>query len=467
MLRQVQSTIDNGHFHRDLVEGRLTRDDIEAAIHELNARRGIAKKLNSYYKGENTYISSRPRPAEESAEGAPDNRIQVPYGRKLINTVVGYMYRPGFIQYSSSDDTYKDLLSQTFFANGEQSKTSRIGKITSIQGVAYELHYTRNPDGNDPKPRFALLPPEDFLPVYSNDIEPEIVAGIYRHWQVKNGKSVAHMDIYYEDSIESYISQSESSSFSDMVKIDEVAHGYGMVPVAVYRNNDELCGDFEHIVTLIDAYDVLLSDSMNEFDRFAWAYLILKQLAMDEDDIKDIKIKRVIEVMENGGVEFLTKEIQHEFILFMRDWIKEEIHKQTHIPDFSDDHFSGQQSGIALRYKLADLENVASVKEIGFREGLMRRFELLNAFWRTRGIPTPELDDIDITMQRNVPANYEEQANIVSKLRGNVSQKTLLDKIITFVEDSAEEIERLQEELDVYGGIGDDLEDEDEIDEGA
>jgi len=460
MLRRLHSSLDDGQFRQDLDEnGRLSDVALNSAITELNLRRTIARKLGNYFHGENVYINKRARPQDASAN-TPDNRVPIPYGRKLVNTVVGYMYKPGFIQYSSSDENYQQLVKGTFFANGEQSKTSRIGKICSIFGIAYELHYTKNPNG-DPKPRFALVPPEDFLPVYSNDIEPEIVAGIYRYWENRGDKSIEHIDVYYEDAIVSYSGQGTAHSMSDLAMQEEVEHGYGMVPVAVYRNNDEMCGDFEHILPLIDAYDVLMSDSMNEFDRFAWAYLILKNLAMNDEDIDDVKVKRVFEVMDNGGVEFLTKEIQHEFIEYMKDWIKDEIHKQSHIPDFSDKHFAGNQSGIAIRYKLADLENIAAVKEIGFREGLMRRFELLNAFWKTRGVRVPEMDDIDISMQRNVPENYTEQADIVSRLRGHVSLKTLLDKVLTFTE-SGEEMERLEEEADVYAAP--DIEEE-EIDE--
>ena len=116
----------------------------------------------------------------------------------------------------------------------------------------------------------------------------------------------------------------------------------------------------------------------------------------------------------------------------------------------SDEHFAGNQSGIAIRYKLNDLENIATAKETGFKEGLRRRIQLLNNFWRTTGYQPPGLEDIQITMQRNIPANYVEQADIVSKLRGHVSQKTLLDKIVTFIDDSGKEMDRLEEEMDVY-----------------
>ena len=446
MLRRNAMSLEDGQFRRDLINERLSEADINDAITELNLRRSMGQNLGKYFLGENPTILARKTQEKES----PNNKIGVPYARKLINTVLGYMFKPGSIQLNVDDEDYQEVLNSIFFDNGADSKTSKLGKHASIFGVAYEVHYTNNPTGNNPTPRFAPVPPEDFLPVYSNDIEPEIVAAIHRYTE-NNGRE--HINIYYEDIIRSYVAPRTIAYFGDMSFSEDTEHGYGMVPVAVYRNNDELTGDYEHILKLLDAYDILMSDSMNEFDRFAWAYLVLKNLAMSEEDLKDVKKRRVFEVFENGGVEFLTKDIQHEFISYMKGWIKEEIHNQTHIPDMSDENFAGNQSGIAIRYKLNDLENIASTKEIGFREGLHRRIQLLTAFLRTQGFNPVNRRSLKITFNHNIPANLEEQSKIIANLRGHVSHKTILDQVASFVDDSTEEIERLNEERDVLGGL--------------
>jgi len=458
MIRRSLAALDDGQFRRDLNdEGRLSGAAINDALSELNLRRNVAKTLGNYYQGQNNILG---RKITEAKDGAPDNRIPIPYARKIITTITGYMYKPGAVQFSSDNEPYFELLKDVFWDNGEQSKTARLGKLSSIFGVAYEIHYV----DEQLRPRFATVPVEDFLPVYSNDIEPELVAGVHRYIENLPGEreqnSVEHIDIYYADAILMYSKQGVSSSIADMVLTKELEHGYGMVPVAVYRNNDEIAGDYEHIEKLLDAYDVLMSDSMNEFDRFAWAYLVLKNLNMSKDDIESVKVKRVFEVMENGGVEFLTKDIQTAFIEFMRGWIREEIHKQTHIPDMADEQFAGQQSGIAIRYKLSDMENLASTKEIGFREGLRRRLDLLNAFWRTQGINLGDTRDVAITFNRNIPANYLEQAQIVGQLRGHVSHKTLLDEVVTFVDDAQGEMEALAEEQDALLGGFSELQEE-------
>lgn len=448
MIRRSLAALDDGQFRRDLDDdGRLSAAAITDALTELNLRRNVAKRLGRYYMGEDSILS---RKLKSGAEGSPDNRIPVPYARKLVNTVVGYMYKPGAVQMQSNNEALLDELQAVTWANREDAKTSRLGKLSSIFGVSYEIHYVV--DGNTP--RFAPVPVEDFLPVYNNDIEPEVVAGIHRYIEHVPGEanatdSIEHVDIYYADVIQYYKAQGTATTAGELRGGGEEPHGYGLVPCAVFRNNDEIMGDYEHILHLIDSYDVLMSDSMNEFDRFAWAYLVLKNLRMTSEDVQDIKVKRVIEVMEQGGAEFLTKDIQTAFVEFLRDWIREEIHKQTHIPDMADQSFAGDQSGIAIRYKLSDLENIASVKEIGFREGLYRRIELLLAFFRTQGRVLGTSQEVWFTFNRNIPQNYVEQAEIIGKLRGHISHKTLLDEVATFVDDSQAELDALAEEQDV------------------
>ena len=447
MIRRSLAALDDGQFRRDLdQDGRLSAAAITDALTELNLRRNIAKNLGRYYQGDDRILSRKPR---AGAEGSPDNRIPVPYGRKLVNTVVGYMYKPGLIQMNSDNEELRDELSRVMDTNQAGSKTARLGKLSSIFGVAYEIHYVI--DGREP--RFAPIPVEDMLPVYSNDLEPQIVAAVHRYIEHVPGEanrtdSIEHVDIYYADAVDYYYASGTATTAGDLRMEAEEPHGYGMVPLAVFRNNDEIMGDFEHILPLIDAYDVLMSDSMNEFDRFAWAYLVLKNLSMREEDVENIKVKRVIEVMENGGAEFLTKDIQTAFVEFMRGWLREEIHKQTHIPDMADHSFAGQQSGIAIRFKLSDLENIASVKEIGFREGLYRRVELLLAFFRTQGRNLGDALEVWFSFNRNIPTNYIEIAEIVSKLRGHVSHKTLLDEVVVFVDDAQSEIDAVNAEVD-------------------
>ena len=58
-----------------------------------------------------------------------------------------------------------------------------------------------------------------------------------------------------------------------------------MVPIAIYKNNEEEQGDFEQVISLIDAYDKMESDSLNDFEYFVDAYLALYGFTAEPEDI--------------------------------------------------------------------------------------------------------------------------------------------------------------------------------------
>ena len=110
----------------------------------------------------------------------------------------------------------------------------------------------------------------------------------------------------------------------------------------------------------------------------------------------------------------------------------------------TDENFSSNASGVAMKYKVMGMENVASVKERKFKKGLQRRIELLsNILNLTYG--SFDWRAIEITFTRNLPVNVIEVANMINNLRGIVSNETLLLQL-PFVEDVAAELQRIEEE---------------------
>jgi SPP1 family phage portal protein len=80
-----------------------------------------------------------------------------------------------------------------------------------------------------------------------------------------------------------------------------------MVPIATYKNNEELIGDFEPVLSLIDAYDTMESDTVNDFDYFVDAYLALYGFTADADDIVKMKENRVLLMDQGTAAEWLIK----------------------------------------------------------------------------------------------------------------------------------------------------------------
>ena len=68
-----------------------------------------------------------------------------------------------------------------------------------------------------------------------------------------------------------------------------------------------MTGDFEKVISLIDAYDKMESDSLNDFEYFTDCYLALYGFTADSEDIQEMKEKRVLLMDEGTSAEWLVK----------------------------------------------------------------------------------------------------------------------------------------------------------------
>ena len=135
-------------------------------------------------------------------------------------------------------------------------------------------------------------------------------------------------------------------------------------------------------------------------------------------------------------VEWLTKEAQESDADVLRLALAHDIHKFSMVPDLTDEHFAGNLSGVAMRYKLLGLEQLTSVKERYFREGLRHRIRLITRYLSLLGAPEIDAHQVRFVFTRSLPVNDVEQAQIVHSLHGIVPDENLLPQL-SFLRDRA------------------------------
>jgi SPP1 family phage portal protein len=275
------------------------------------------------------------------------------------------------------------------------------------------------------------------IPVYNYDIEPQLICFI-RHYE-RDGEK--HYDVYFNDVIQHLKVLKTTGEFVSTE--EDTKNDYQQVPVVAYKNNEFGSSDISIIKPLIDAYDVLMSDSMNEFDRFSFAYLLLVEMDVNEDDAKEIKAKRMFTNLPSpDAVKFLTKDIPTPFIIFMTDLIRKEIHKQSFIPDVDEISFSGGTSGVTIDKWVYMMEYTASDKEAYMKQGLTKRLELFEALGMIN------LDaGYEFTFKRNLPSSDRSNAEIYNMLFGKgITTETLMKQYLQFIKDPLAEMEAAKEE---------------------
>lgn len=369
------------------------------------------KKLFEMYCAKHNILS---RIKEDAA--APCNKVVSPFANYITNTNVGYFVGEP-VSYKSDDTQLLDAVAQCFKYNDEQSENIELAKDASICGVAYELLYI-DTDGNT---RFKRLDPITCFPIYDDTIEEEMLYFVryYVNEDIETGNTTTYVEVYSRYDFKLY-----EATIGAMKLIEERQHNFNIVPISIYKNNEEEMGDFETVVTLIDAYDNLMSNAIDDSDIFSDAYMVITGAqGSTEEDIAELRKGKVILLDNDSAVSYLTKDESTNNREEIKNTLTDSIHKFSGVPNMADANFAANASGVAMKYKLYALETLTAKKESAFKKGIQRRIELICNIITLMGTDA-DFRAIDIIFTRNIPSNLSEMADTVNKLTDLLSKET-------------------------------------------
>ena len=387
-------------------------------------------KLQKYYEGKHDILD------HTSRDGQPNNKIVNPYPKYITDMLVGYFVGQPISYTSKEEGGLLEDLQAIFDYSDEQEENLELAKICSIKGKAYELLYR----DEDARIRFNEFGPDQMFVIYDMTISPSIKFAI-RYYDVGEGNDkITYAEVYDKEVCTLY--KGKDSDLS----LDQVTpHTFKDVPVVEYVNNKEEQGDFEQVITLIDAYNKAQSNTLNDMDQFTDAYLILVNMAgTDSERIDELKRDRVMLLDDDGDAKWLIKEINDAWVENYKDRVRRDIHKFSYTPDMQDESFGNNLSGVSIRYKILAMEQIRSNKERKFKKGLQRRIELIcNSLSLEKDIDL--FTDINIKFSNTLPQNIYELSQTIKNLSPYLSSETLLNQL-PFVENAKEELEKKKAE---------------------
>lgn len=407
--------------------------------------------LQDYYKA---HSDIKKRQMADSSK--PNNKLATPYASYISDTIQGY-FQGKPVAYTSLDEDFVAEVQKIFNQNREHLLNTKVGKSMSITGVGYELMYM----DEEKNIRFSYLDPKQVFMIFDTSIEERVLAAVrfYSNHNYITNEDVLKVEVFTDDAIHYY--QMGKDGLEQEIDVEtgtykQEEHFFKEVPVIQYKNNDEYMGDFEKVKDLIDAYDLGVSDTANNLEYFADSYLLLSGEGMDAlepEDIAEMKEKRVMVLGANGKAEWLVKGTQNVEVEAYKDRLKEDIHNMSQVPNLNDDAFGTATSGESLKYKLFGLENLVSIKERNFKIGLEQRLKLITNILAVKG-KTYDPTNITIAFTRNLPVNNTTLIDMIVKLAGIVSDKTLLAQI-PFIEDVDKELKLIQDQspTDNYSNV--------------
>lgn len=417
-----------------LIESGIGSQLLTSLINKHMEQGRRLEKLTEYYLGKHA-VMNRPK-----NDGLANNRVVSNYAKYITQTGVAY-FLGNPITYSCSEDMDIEPLKNCFLEQKMSLLDVQLAKQASICGKAIEMVYVNS----EAKPKSCILPASQAFVVYDDSVEKNKLFGVHYYTQQNLDGTAGRCVATVADANYIY-TFSAPSSFNGLIEERVEPHYFGKVPFIEYLNNDEEQGDFEQQISLIDAYNTLMSDRVNDKEQFVDAFLLLLGIDIDSAQAKALKREKVLCGEQGGKAEYLSKVLNEADTDVLRKAISEEIHKQSFVPDLTDEKFSGNQAGVALKYKLLGFDQATKHKERFFEKGIGERIELYMNFLNVKqNVPIVPIHKIDIEFHRSLPANELEIAQMVSMLSQIVSDETLLSRL-PFVTDAKEEKRLVEKE---------------------
>lgn len=423
----------------DMLFRMSSEADVTAEIVEKFLKKNLAltnsryDKLGNAYKNDYEIFHLR-----KKAPHKPDNRIAVNFAKYITDTMNGFfMGIP--VKITAEDERIQKAVDFFNAFNDADDHNAELSKICSIYGRAYEMYFV-DEDGNIGMQ--ATAPDESFI-IYDNSILNRTKAYVR----------------YYKDTDDNLIKGSVSDSSvvryftfdGSRVRFsaeEEKIHGFDGVPAVEYIENKERMGIYESAMSQINAFNKAISEKANDVDYFADAYMKILGPRLDESEKQFIRDNRIInfEGYENITVDFMAKPNADTTQENLINRLERLIFITSMVANVSDEQF-GTASGIALKYRMLSMNNLAQMKERKFTAGFNKRYKLVFS----NPILQMTKDDwmkLSYQFTRNYPVNLADEADTAGKLSGITSKRTQLS-VISAVKSVEDELEQIQNEQDL------------------
>ena len=396
----------------------------------LNVQPKLTKYKN-YYDGIQAILNK-----SYSDPTKPCSKTVINYCKNIVDSYCGYLATPGYISYYSQDNI--DQIMNILRYNDYQAEDSDFLLDALIYGTAAELMYL----DTEGQTRFHLINPTQCFGIYDDSLTGDLMYFV----RMYKANEWDNSDLYYVDVYSDYnVRHYTMSGMSGYLTFkSEEPHYFSQCPANIFTLPDEK-SIFDCIMSQQDSVNELLSSEIDDYSAFCDAYLCITGADADANDIEIMKENRVIILPDNAMASWLTKNANDAQVENMLKRIHDSIYRIAQCPDFSSETFvGGVSSGVAIRYRLTGMENRAGIIEGRMKKALQRRIEIICGIASLK-LGEEVFRDIQIDFKRNIPEDTAATVDMITKLKGTVSDKTLITQL-DFVNDADMEMEALKEQ---------------------
>lgn len=367
------------------------------------------------------------------------NQVVNHFRKLIVDQKTDYLTGTPLTYNYEEDGAINEEFQRILKANHYDYLDAEAVRLSAAVGVSYRVAYL---DGEG-QLRFKSLPPQNVITL---EDDHEVKLAIHRTLKLNEaGQQAVKIEVYDATMIRVY-----EGDVNGFYLVEEIPHYFSHCPVVAFHNVDDTA-DFECVDELIDAYDELISMSMDEITEFRMAYLaILSEVELEEDTLQQAKTHGAIYLNDPAAkIEYVTKNLNDVFYENAKMTIEKNIYKFSATLDMSEESFTGA-SGEARKWKLLAIENKAQATERLMMKALCQQFSLIADYFAMKQGRFMDPLGVQVIFNRNLPSEIGQIVEENSKLVGQVSQRTLLSRL-PFISDVEKELQQLEvEQGDAY-----------------
>ena len=412
----------------------LSKEDVVRLLQESETFSTKYTTNEDYFYGKHKILQ---RTFDDKSK--PNNQVMCNIPKYIVQVRTGFFSSSPLTLESGNPEYLKDIRRVLEYNDFKQT-FNQLDTYCSIYGHSFLVMYM-NEEG---RIAFTAQNPTDWIYVRDNSLEqkPKFAIRYYAWWDDVENLQMYDIELYTDKEIINY-----EGSPVDLKEVGRRPHYFNGLPIIEFTENESRQGSYENVISLIDTYELMLSDTANTINYFSDCYLVLTGMQETQaEDIARMKNDRVLLVPEGCEASFLTKNVSENYNENMLKRLQEQIFVVACTPLLSDSSFSSNSSGVAIQFKLFSMEKSVQLKENIFRAGFNRMFDLIKDMINLYERKNYTEDDRMIqTFTRSLPMDLSALADSISKLNGVVSRRTLMSQL-EFVSDASLEENQLRTE---------------------
>lgn len=383
-------------------------------IHNANARE--CDYLIRYFLGDQDILY---RPAPTTSE--INNTTVVNYAFPITREIVGYTLGNPIELVAKNSDKQKDVQTLNDMYDYEAAYLTDVcaNIYSSICGVGYQITLPSSEITKDNTPDIPIvndyLDPRVTFVVQSNTIgAPQIMScTIIRK---RDGKRIYTC---YTDKYKMIV--------ESMSTVTATINPIGMDPITMLENSVFLTGDWEQAISVMNASNLVASDSLNDIEGTIRSLLVVLGAEFDDEEdasLKKIKRNRLLTLASSTGTnvdaKFISPTLDSIGVQNIRDYLDDARNIITGIPDRENNGGAGGDTGMAVlnRNGWTDIEIVAKLKELFIKKAKKRQLAIALRILKQLDLINDDLNviDIDTTIGRHTMDNLSTKASAFATL---------------------------------------------------